>query len=213
MCKEKDESINHLLDECRIANSLWEKGVTIFRRDHRHRGRPDITLAEWPINSFKNKIVNRLWELFPGFTIWEVWKTRNKQTFENKERKLEEIWNSIKTHMKETITLQSWSQEEFTGERNECSIPQDFGLEEIPPDNSIAHSCLVQVSSPLLWIPPPARTFKINVDGGAKGNPGPAGFGGVIRNPRGSILSLFWGSIGSNMNKMAELEGLINGLI
>ena len=115
--------------------------------------------------------------------------------------------------MKETITLQSWSQEEFVAERNERSILQAFRLEEIPPDNSIARSCPVQVSSPLLWIPPQAGTFKINVDGAAKGNPGLAGYGGVIINSRGSILSLFWGSIGSNTNNIAKLEGLINGLI
>ena len=94
-----------MLDECRFANSLSERGKTIFRRDHRHIGRPDLTIAEWPSNSFKNKIVNRLWEIFPGFTIWEIWKTRNKQIFENKARKPEEMWNSIEIHMKETITL------------------------------------------------------------------------------------------------------------
>ena len=119
MCEEKDETINHLLDKCRVANSLWEREATIFRRDHRHRGRPDLNIAEWPTNRFKNKIVNRLWELFPGFTIWEIWKTRNKQIFEKKARKPEEMWNSIETHMKETITLQSWSQEEFSAESNE----------------------------------------------------------------------------------------------
>ena len=118
MCEEKNESINHLLDDCKIANFMWEKATLIFRRDHRHRVCLDITIAEWPLNSFKNKIVNRLWEFLPGLTLWEIWKTRNKQTFENKARKLEEIWNSIETHMKETITLQSWMQEEFTAESN-----------------------------------------------------------------------------------------------
>ena len=71
----------------------------------------------------------------------------------------------------------------------------------------------VQVSSPRYWNPPPEGTFKLNIDGAAKGNPVPAGYGGVIRNSEGTILSLFWGSIGSITNNMAELEGLINGLI
>ena len=213
MCKENNESINHLLDECKIANSVWEKGTSIFKRDHRHKGLPDITITEWPLNSFKNKIVNHLWELFPSFTMWEIWKTRNKQTFENKARKLEEIWNSIETHMKETITLQSWMQEEFAVESNERSILQAFGFTEIPPNNSMVHSRPVQVSSLRSWNPPPEGTFKLNIDGAAKGNPGPAGYGGVIQNLKGTILSLFWGSIGSNRNNMEELEGLINGLI
>ena len=128
-------------------------------------------MTEWLINSFKNKIVNRLWELFPGFTNWEVWKTRNKQTFENKARKLDEIWNSVKIHMKETITLQYWSQEEFSAESNEQNILQAFGLEELPPNNSIARLRSVHISSLLLWIPPPSGTFKINFYGAAKGNP------------------------------------------
>ena len=46
----------------------------------------------------------------------------------------------------------------------------------------------------------------------AKGNLGPTGYEGVIIILKGSTLSLFWGSIGSNTNNMAELEGLINGL-
>ena len=212
MCEENFKSINHLLDECRIANSLWEKGATIFKKDHKHKGRSDITIVDWPISSFKNKIVNRLWELFPDFTIWEIGKTRNKQTFKNKARKLEEIWNSIETHMKETTSLHSWSQEEFVVEISERSILHAFGLEEIPQYNSIAHSHLVHVSIPFFRNAPPAGSFKLNVDGVTKGNPGPTGYGGVIRNSKGSILSLFWGSIGSNMNNMSELEGLINGL-
>ena len=71
----------------------------------------------------------------------------------------------------------------------------------------------VQVSSPRSWNPPPEGTFKLNIDGAAKGNLGPAGYGGVIRNSEGIILSLFWGSIGSNTNNMVELEGVINDLI
>ena len=71
----------------------------------------------------------------------------------------------------------------------------------------------MQVSSTLSWLPPPEGTFKLNIDGVAKGNPSPAGYGGVIHNSGGIILSLFWGSIGSNTDNMAELEGLINNLI
>ena len=114
--------------------------------------------------------------------------------------------------MKENTSLHSWSQEEFVAKRNERSILHAFGLEEIPPDNSIARSHPVHVSSPFFRNAPPAGSFKLNVDGAAKGNPRPAGYGGVIRNSKGSILSLFWASIGSNMNNMVELEGLINGL-
>ena len=128
MYEENNETINHLLDECRVTDSLWEKGSAIFSKNHTHRGRPNITIANWPINSFKNKIVNRLWELLPGFTIWEIWKTQNKQTFENKAKKQEEIWNSIEAHLKETISLQLWMQEEYLAKENERIILHDLGI-------------------------------------------------------------------------------------
>ena len=105
MCEENNETINHLLDECKVADSIWEKGASIFKRNHRHKGRPDFIIVEWPMKGFKNKIVNRLWELLPSFTIWELWKTRNNQIFENKTQKQGDIWNSIEAHLKETITL------------------------------------------------------------------------------------------------------------
>ena len=69
MCEENNESINHLLDEFLVADAIWEKGATIFKKNHRHRGSLDITIAEWLKKAFKNKIVNMLWELLPGFTI------------------------------------------------------------------------------------------------------------------------------------------------
>ena len=68
------------------------------------------------------------------------------------------------------------------------------------------------VSSLKSWSAPLFGSFKLNVDGTAKGNLGPIGYGDAIRNLKGDIINLFWGSIGSNTNNMAELEALINGL-
>ena len=62
------------------------------------------------------------------------------------------------------------------------------------------------------WLCLLAGSFKLNFDGATKGNPGPEGFAGALRNFVGNILSILWGSIGNNTNNMAELEGLINGI-
>ena len=61
-----------MLDECPIADAIWSKGVRLFKKNHRYKGRPNITLAEWPKNIFKKKIVNRIGELFLGFVVWEI---------------------------------------------------------------------------------------------------------------------------------------------
>jgi broad specificity phosphatase PhoE/ribonuclease HI len=53
----------------------------------------------------------------------------------------------------------------------------------------------------------------IEADGGSRGNPGPAGFGAVVRaHPTGEILLERYGSLGVVTNNVAEYTGLIEGL-
>ncbi|GAA0537045.1 bifunctional RNase H/acid phosphatase [Paractinoplanes ferrugineus] len=53
----------------------------------------------------------------------------------------------------------------------------------------------------------------IEADGGSRGNPGPAGFGAVVRAvPDGQILLERFGSLGRTTNNVAEYTGLIEGL-
>jgi ribonuclease HI len=53
---------------------------------------------------------------------------------------------------------------------------------------------------------------KMNFDGASKGNPGPTGYGAVIRNNKGEILHIVAGNIGYNTNNAGELWGLLRGL-
>jgi ribonuclease HI len=59
---------------------------------------------------------------------------------------------------------------------------------------------------------PPIGFIKINFDGASKGNPGPAGYGAVIRSSKGEILTLTAGYLGETTNNVAELTGLLQGL-
>lgn len=52
----------------------------------------------------------------------------------------------------------------------------------------------------------------VETDGGARGNPGPAGFGAVVRDSSGDVLAECSGSLGQTTNNVAEYEGLIAGL-
>src|SRR5262245_45008732 len=63
--------------------------------------------------------------------------------------------------------------------------------------------------------PVPARgPFAIiaNIDGGARGNPGPAAFGVVIRNAKGEVLAELAEYLGSQTNNVAEYSGLLAAL-
>jgi len=52
----------------------------------------------------------------------------------------------------------------------------------------------------------------IEADGGSRGNPGPAGYGAVVKDPAGAILAERSAGLGVATNNVAEYQGLIAGL-
>jgi ribonuclease HI len=59
---------------------------------------------------------------------------------------------------------------------------------------------------------PKADTLVAYVDGGARGNPGPAGYGVRIEKADGSLIDEFCDAIGVATNNVAEYRGLIAAL-
>ncbi len=50
------------------------------------------------------------------------------------------------------------------------------------------------------------------IDGGARGNPGPAGYGVSIQSPDGNVLEELHGGLGIATNNIAEYNGLLAAL-
>jgi ribonuclease HI len=61
-------------------------------------------------------------------------------------------------------------------------------------------------------MPPQGPALEAYVDGGARGNPGPAGYGVVLRGPEGAIHSELHGFLGHTTNNVAEYRALIAAL-
>jgi ribonuclease HI len=51
-----------------------------------------------------------------------------------------------------------------------------------------------------------------SIDGGARGNPGPAGYGARIERPDGAVLAELHGGLGVATNNVAEYHGLLAAL-
>ena len=59
-----------------------------------------------------------------------------------------------------------------------------------------------------VWILPGLEALKFNLDGLARGKPGPAGIGGVLRDYRGKVLCLFLICVGSQDSNTDELMAI-----
>jgi ribonuclease H / adenosylcobalamin/alpha-ribazole phosphatase len=57
------------------------------------------------------------------------------------------------------------------------------------------------------------RKLVVEADGGSRGNPGPAGYGALVRDPlTGEVLEEICDSLGTATNNVAEYSGLVAGL-
>lgn len=64
-------------------------------------------------------------------------------------------------------------------------------------------------------VPPSSHgpfAFTANIDGGARGNPGPAAYGVVLRNARGEIVAELGEYLGIQTNNIAEYSALLAAL-
>jgi ribonuclease HI len=59
---------------------------------------------------------------------------------------------------------------------------------------------------------PDVKRLRVFSDGAARGNPGPAGAGAVVLDPKGRVLARVGKFLGKQTNNVAEYEGLLLGL-
>jgi len=59
---------------------------------------------------------------------------------------------------------------------------------------------------------PATAAYRINIDGGSRGNPGPAAYGVLVRDAQGAVVAKLKKYIGRMTNNVAEYYGLIAAL-
>lgn len=125
---------------------------------------------------------------------------------------LESLWNTVCQNIRETLILQTWSEEDFLSLLLEQTIWANWNLQW---NQEMIFKGKTQAKSKTLgkWIPPPCNMFQLNFDGASKGNSRKAGFGGIFRDHKGTPILTYLGSIGWDINNSEELEGLWQGLI
>jgi len=81
LCLQAEETKEHLFNACPYSQQVWDFGAQIMRKSSRNRSCINSTIENWDNISYNNPILNCIWTLLPGFTLWLIWKERNKRIF------------------------------------------------------------------------------------------------------------------------------------
>eukprot|EP00253_Pinus_taeda_P011523 PITA_11523 len=210
-CKQEEETTTHLLQTCHLGRKLWEKAIFRCQKESRVQGDLKATLRNWKQSPYHSRLLNSLWQLIPGLLMWNIWKERNRRLFKNQTQTLEQIWTILHINIKESLSIQDWSSEDFPTDHKEKLIWDNWQITLNHKPNS-QNQHLNRQKKLTKWSPPPRNMYQLNFDGASKGNPGQTGYGGVFRDHLGTPHLIYLGSKGWDTNNSAELEGLWQGL-
>lgn len=121
-CKQEEETTDHLLNSCPLANRLWDKVSVRCQIYGRSKEDSTNTICTWATRTYKIKLLNALWKLIPSFLRWIVWKERNFCIFKDHSSPIEVLWNIICQNLRETLLLQSWIDDDFPSTPQEQNI-------------------------------------------------------------------------------------------
>jgi len=212
LCKNEEETQNHLLINCIFTRKLWIDARKIFCKSETLPRDINAIIFQWHKENFQCKVVRRAWGLIAGFVLWMVWKERNRRIFQDKAKDLEIIWKRAVNLMRETILVEEWDAEDWKANQTEEVILNLLNLnyEMVHHKKNNRQSMRTQKSDKFIY--PRDNFIKLNFDGASKGNPGNTGFGGIFRDSQKKIRWIYaeWG--GEMTNNEAELWAIHQGL-
>ncbi|KAK3218850.1 hypothetical protein Dsin_012820 [Dipteronia sinensis] len=129
-----------------------------------------------------------------------VWESRNSRVFEDKEVSADYATDLVK------FRVGWWFKHHYKGSLEPITTIL-LNLREICVDKGKVKRYLKE-----MWCPPYVNGLKFNVDGSSRGNPGPAGIRGVLRNSDGKILCLFSYHVGIEYSKTSEIMAILKAL-
>jgi hypothetical protein len=151
--------MEHLLNTCHYSQQIWDWGAQAMRRSQRNRSSIRETLVNWDVVSFHNPILQRIWQLLPGFTLSAIWKERNKRIFHSNPPPPFITWDRVTRFIQETVLSSSWLQEDTQCKPEEKIILEGWNL----PLNMQTQGKTKnrQAISPTAWSPPPLDSSRL----------------------------------------------------
>ena len=168
-------------------------------------------ILSWPTH-LEYGIYSKLWNISPSIIVWELWKERNRRTFQDKALCLERFLSKLEVAIMEVMNayLQKSIIEEGSFSQWDESIKKKWHNLINPPYFYRKNN--KEARAKCKWEPPPRGWFKLNFDGAARGNPGVAGIGCIVNDECGKWIGKLASPIPPTSNNLAELEAADRGL-
>lgn len=194
------ETASHLLLCSELARTTWRIMGHCFQINPANCGSGQAFLRQVIQQTRIATQAGMVSLLLASLWLWEVWCERNKRRFEGKHSSPTTIYHRI---------IQRINNTKFPA----CSMTGDLSSLSSLQHLSIATN-LQKRRDPIIvyWSPPPHGTFKLNIDGASKGNPGNGGGGGLIRDHKGDICLAFSHYYGRCYSLIAEARAMLDGL-
>ena len=148
-----------------------------------------------------------VWYVGPIFLLWQVWLERNRRIFRGENLGIQQVWLRIMGMIQETVKAKS--EMVLPLEKRDAEMADRLGIQGL----SLVLACVrrdrrakQKVQRMGGWLPPPVGFLKINTDGSSRGNPSPAGIGGIGRDSSGSVVFIF--SANKGVQTVNRMEGL-----
>jgi ribonuclease HI len=185
-CPQFEETISHVVRDCPIAVLIWNHLLSVH-----DRGRFFVvSFKDWIILNLDNQFGHhhgRKWNAIWATTCHLLWYWRNKRIHDDEFVNPDRPWN---------LVLQ------YVDEYNQVGMlePQD-------------RNGRIMQQIDVCWLKPSLGWYVLNTDGAAKIGERKAGCGGTLRNETDNWVDGFAKALGDTTAYMAELWGILEGLI
>jgi ribonuclease HI len=219
LCLENKENAQHIMLNCKFALEVWGE---VLNHCCVHTSLPSSIFelhANWT-HHYPGQILNNSWFkivllVLPKLICWQIWLERNNRIFQGKKHNANIVKTKILTTLKDFLKENIRTITDINLSPREVEWGKSLGLNssnaEIQPKKGKDWQIRMPENSFSNWNKE-IDCYSLLFDGAAKGNPGNAGAGGVIKNIEGQIEHRYTWGLDQDTNTQAEAMALMQGL-
>lgn len=199
------QSVCHLFLHCSFVASIQGKIIKLWNIPWVFPSSIEDFFSQWKAPT-KNPMLRYFWDLIFPHVAWDLQKEHNI-IYRGKEAAEDIVFDKIVRFLNEnfnTLVQKNILSLKVEQSLYDLTVAKEWNINMAPSRTSMTAK---KDREGICWSFPPNDWIKANFDGAAKGNPGVAGCGGVIRDSFGNFIGATTSPLGSQTNHLAEAAG------